>query len=592
MGTLRQGIDAVEAWLRIDRSGAPEDLNRARAVYVVAACLIVVQLVNLFGSLASFRRLDEDLLIIFGAILVFAGSIVALRWTKFFAGYAALYGILTFAAIAGAAVPSGSGIYTNLIPFICIGPMIIAYIHSWKSALIYTGLGMVFLFLLYQQSLADPVDSWATDHRTMLRWLQAEIALVISGFLASVFSASTFHTLREQQASVKRANKAEAAKSEFLATMSHELRTPLNGVIGMSEALCVAHLPDRERELAETIRRSGESLLVIIGDLLDLSKIEAGKLTIEKQPFSPSTLVRHTVDAWRDAAHSKGVRIDAKIFSGGTDLALGDEHRIGQILQNLVSNAVKFTEQGSIEVSLRSETQRDDVVLSFRVRDSGRGISPEVRDSIFNAFEQGEQGTTRRFGGTGLGLPICRLLTELMDGSISIEDTGPDGTTFLLRLRLPAAQENEAPLKQSVLRSNPTFTGLRVLVAEDNHVNQMVIREFLKAWGASMVFADDGPSALEALETDQFDLVLLDKHMPGMSGLDVAVRIRKADAAYRTIPIIAVSADTLEGEREEALAAGMDGYVSKPVRPEVLRLAMEAVLRPPNTEAREEISSA
>jgi len=360
--------------------------------------------------------------------------------------------------------------------------------------------------------------------------------------------------------------------------MSHELRTPLNGVIGMSEALCVANLPDRERELAQTIRRSGESLLVIIGDLLDLSKIEAGKLEIEARPFSPTVLVRHTVDAWRDAAHSKGISLDGKIFSSGTEHVLGDEHRIGQILQNLVSNAVKFTEQGGVEVSLRTEDHKQDVTLTFRVRDTGRGVPPEDRDTIFKTFEQGEQGTTRRFGGTGLGLPICRSLTELMEGSIALEETGPSGTTFLLRLRLPKAAEGTAPSKQSVLRSAPTLQGVRVLVAEDNQVNQLVIREFLKAWGATMVFADDGPSALEALKHDEFDLLLLDKHMPGMSGPDVAVKIRKTDAPYRTIPIIAVSADTLEDEREEALAAGMDGYVSKPVRPEVLRLAIEDVL--------------
>ena len=579
LATARRLLRSVEAFLRIDRDGAPEVVTRSRAVYVVAWVLTVLQGINLVAMWHSYGgwSLDATIAVITAAIIF--SSVFLLRWTKNFAAFAIFYTGVSVAAVASSAIQNHTGINSALLPYICIGPMIIGYIFDWRAAVVYGAFGVVLLGLLYVWSLVDPnpSGSWHAV-ATFQRLVQAELSLILGTVVAVNFSYNTYNSLARLQQGLQRARRAEAAKSEFLANMSHELRTPLNGVIGMSEALCAGELSPRDRELAETIRRSGESLLVIIGDLLDLAKIEAGKLVIERRPFDVAGLVRHTLEAWRAAAEAKGLAITAEIEEPLPAASLGDDHRIGQILHNLISNAVKFTDHGAITIRVTTKPSASHPVFVFEVADTGRGVCPEMREQIFEAFEQGEGGTTRRYGGTGLGLPICRLLAELMDGTITLARSGPEGSVF--RLALPLAHA-EAPARDeppSGLAPSPILADARVLVAEDNEVNRLVMKEFLKAWGCSYVFAHDGPSALEALEEDSFDLLLLDKHMPGMSGPEVAMAIRTSDAPWAGMPIIAVSADTLAGEREAALAVGMDDYVPKPVRPKILRRAMEQVV--------------
>ncbi|MEM1409432.1 MAG: ATP-binding protein [Pseudomonadota bacterium] len=457
--------------------------------------------------------------------------------------------------------------------------MAIGYIHDWRSALAYGAAASLLLIGLYQFVNVDPeLTTVFSITPAVQRLLQAQFALLLSTTVAVNFSHNTYFSMTQLEQSLGRAKRAEAAKSEFLATMSHELRTPLNGVIGMAEALAASNLGARERELAQVIRRSGESLLVIIGDLLDLSKIEAGKLMIENGPYSIQGLANHTIESWRAASEMKGVDINAVIDEDVPPLVLGDEHRVGQILDNLISNAVKFTTEGSIEMTVRVSEKKRNPHVVMRVQDTGKGVPAGLENQIFEAFEQGEQGTTRRFGGTGLGLPICKKLAQLMDGDIVLERTGPSGSIFRLTMPLEIAPDEPTTAEEAGLEPSEVLHGARVLVAEDNEVNRMVMHEFLTKWGCETVFAHDGPSTLEALEVDRFDVLLLDKHMPGMGGPEVAVTIRKADKPYRSIPIIAVSADTLSGEREEAMAVGMDDYVPKPVRSHVLRETMERVI--------------
>jgi signal transduction histidine kinase/CheY-like chemotaxis protein len=575
--------DRAEKALGIDRQSDPGTLVRMRGMFVLGFTILFLQAVNLVTLTWSYGPWSTDHTISVVASLIVAATIIIVQRTRNFIFYVVVYTALSLTAIGATALkPTGSGIDTSLLPFLCIGPLIVGYIYNWKAALAYSIVAAGFLGVLFWSSASPFLEAGAPiPSKIQQRLAQSEIALVLATVLAMSFSQTTFGSLRRQQETIDRAIRAEAAKSQFLATMSHELRTPLNGVIGLADALSARELGQEERELASTISRSGKSLLVIINDLLDLSKIDAGKLTIEPNGFSPAELVRHVADTWREPAESKDTSILVDLPENLPPSCFGDEQRIGQILMNLMSNAVKFTENGTVRLSVLCRRYETDAALTFRVRDSGRGIPEAKRHLIFEPFEQGEHGTTRSFGGTGLGLPICRRLAELMEGSIALESSGSEGSTFVLTLRLPY-HETRPPLPTVAARKafteETSLAGLRVLVAEDNQVNQMVMREFLRLWGMQMVLAEDGPSTLEALETAPFDLLLLDKHMPGMSGLDVAIRIRRTDAPYRSIPIIGVSADSFEEEREEALAAGMDAYVAKPVKADVLREAILTVL--------------
>jgi len=580
VGPMSRGIRVIERFLRIDRTGSPETLTRARAVYGIAGVLAILQVFNAWAITYDYGHWSADASTAVFASVVMTGSALLIRWYKDFATYGLFFGTFSVIAVAGTAFSTGMGIHTALLPTICVGPMIIGYILHWRAAIWYGLVCSALLLGLYLFSMKYPMPQigeaagWAFS-----RYVQGQIALTLSTLIAMNFSYNTFSSLRRMNKSLQRTQKAEAAKSDFLATMSHELRTPLNGVIGMAEALSAADLNPREKEMAATIKRSGESLMVIIGDLLDLSKIEAGKLEMDEAPYSPRQLAEHSIEAWRAAAELKGLDIELDMQGIASLQLVGDEHRVGQILQNLLSNAVKFTTAGTVTLSVELEERRGAESIIFRVTDQGPGVPEELQEQVFRAFEQGERGTTRSFGGTGLGLPICRKLAQLMGGNIRIESSSPNGSIF--RLTLPCVRSTEASkaADQTALAASDILQGARVLVAEDNEVNRMVMREFLKSWGCSAVFAHDGPSALEALDADQFDLLLLDKRMPGMSGLEVAIAIRATDAPYRTIPIIAVSADTQPREREEFLEVGMDDYVAKPIRPAVLKGVMEQILQ-------------
>lgn len=575
---IKEPIAALERWLRIDDEGALDVRARARAVYVVGLTVVVLQAVNVAVTVTRLQSWQFDGFISAGVSAMVIAGIVILRWYKNFDAYAFFFGALLLLAVIAVAVPDAAGIRSTLLPYICLGPVIIGFIGTWRASIFYAITAQAvlvgFFFLTISQPLSEvPIQSESDFERL----LQATLVLILGTVVAVNFSINSYSSLAQLHAEVGRTRKAEAAKSQFLATMSHELRTPLNGVIGMAEVLSAAKLAPRERELAETIRRSGQSLLVIIGDLLDLSKIEAGKMTIEKRPFSLAALIQHSVGIWAGPAALKDLRLRTEMPDHMPDMVLGDEHRVGQILHNLFSNAIKFTECG--EVALKVEIEgRTPPTFHFRVSDTGRGIPADAREQIFEAFEQGEQGTTRRYGGTGLGLPICRLLAQLMGGSISLERTGLDGSVFCLSLPLETVEGAGSAAEGARCESACDLSGLRILVAEDNEVNRLVMREFLRSWDVSYTFANDGPSALEALEADSFDVILLDKHMPGMSGPEVARAIRTSGKRYATVPIVAVTADTLAGEALRTLEAGMDAYVSKPVKPDHLKQVIASVL--------------
>ncbi|MBM4440043.1 MAG: GAF domain-containing protein [Candidatus Rokubacteria bacterium] len=372
---------------------------------------------------------------------------------------------------------------------------------------------------------------------------------------------------------------ASRHKSEFLAHMSHELRTPMNGVIGMAELALGTELTEVQRDYLTTVKVSAESLLSLINDILDVSKIEAGRLELEAVPFSLRQTVDLVVKSLAHPARQKGLTLAASLAPGVPDGVVGDPGRLRQVLVNLVGNALKFTAQGGITVSVAEE--RGDAApapLHIAVTDTGIGIAPEHQAKVFEAFTQADASTARRFGGTGLGLTISSQLVRMMGGRIWVESEPGRGSTFHFTVRLPRAAApvaSEAVADPSRPAARTTARPRRVLLAEDSVPNQKVARGFLERWGHTVEVAGNGRAALAALERAAFDLVLMDVHMPEMDGFEATAAIRAREGAGARIPIIAMTADAMQGDRERCLAAGMDGYVTKPVVPTDLFDAIE-----------------
>ncbi len=363
------------------------------------------------------------------------------------------------------------------------------------------------------------------------------------------------------------AEAASRARSEFLALMSHELRTPMNGIIGTASLLQVTPLDAEQRELVETIDTSGQSLLVLLNDILDLSKIEAGKLKIENAPFSVTRTATQVVRLFEPAAAKKGLSLSLDAQLPADAWALGDELRFRQILTNQLSNALKFTERGSIRVTVR----RDGELVRVAVADTGIGVSPEALLSIFEAFAQADSSTARRFGGTGLGLTICRRLCQQMEGDIHVKSELGVGSTFEYWLKLPEAAALAPDARVELAPANAR--SLRVLVADDNAINRRVARAMLLRLGHSCEVAEDGQQAVEAVARERFDVVLMDLHMPQLDGLEAARRIRGLDG-LQPPAIFALTAAAFQEDAAKCLAAGMTGVLTKPIRLQVLQEAL------------------
>jgi PAS domain S-box-containing protein len=440
---------------------------------------------------------------------------------------------------------------------------------------------------------AGEFDSWDQEVRMRMgdgsyRWMRLRMRQLREDgkptprVIATLVDLSTSKKLEgDLRAAKDTAETSSRIKSQFLANMSHEIRTPLNGVLGMAQALAADDLTPSQREKVAIILDSGKSLMALLNDVLDLTKIEAGKLEISAVPGDFLHTMKRTRQLFQAQAEDKGLELFVRYDSSFPQRLTYDPVRVRQCLSNLLSNAIKFTAQGRVDVAISSKKlSGGDHLVEVAVIDTGMGMNRETLDKLFTVFTQADGATTRQFGGSGLGLAISRQLARMMGGDITVESREGQGSTFRLTFKAAEAApaDKSAPQAASAEPARKTLLGTRVLLTDDNAINRQVIKLFLAPHGCDVVEAANGKEALDRVATQEFDVVLLDVHMPVMDGRETIRRIRD-NPRWASLPVIALTADAMSGDREKYLALGMTDYVSKPVDQRELVAKMYSVLR-------------
>ncbi|MEO1656211.1 MAG: ATP-binding protein [Pseudomonadota bacterium] len=533
------------------------ELWRRRAVFLVALAYGVVAILITVVTVIPYG-IDLETLICPATLALYGSSVLIINRGGSI-NLAAIVLLVSSTLSAMGFVLVFGGVFGPGAVLFAGGPMAGALLLGYRGALAAGVFSTAVFLTLY---FADATIQTSYDSVIYL------VVLVMTIMATTVFSVAvarmTSTTLEAAMQARDEAHLASKAKSDFLANMSHEIRTPLNGVIALADALNEEDLSKDGQKKAQVIKSSGELLLRIINDVLDVSKIEAGAVEIENRPFDLEALARQVESLYKPMAAEKSLLLAVTVEDNLDTWRTGDEHRLAQVIGNLVSNAIKFTRQGSVNVSIQSQPDGVRMVVA----DTGHGMTPQQVEKVFNPFVQADSSTSRRFGGTGLGLSIVLGLTKRLGGEIDVETAPGRGTRVSVDLPLPRASlaGGKSVRSQPVQLSNaPDLSGCRILAVDDSPVNLMVLSSLLKSTNAALTQASDGQQGVQYADDQSFDVILMDISMPGMDGQEATEKIRAGSKFNQQVPIIATTAHALDHEVKALLEAGFDDHIAKPI---------------------------